>query len=96
MQGLPGSSTESLVWDYYGALNGSIFTFNRASDVKFCTHSCSCCVYTLYDVVLRLESENLLNDDITTLFPRRLKQPIRSPVKHQLPLSWLFGALMLW
>ena len=31
----------------YGTLNSPVFTFSRASDLKFGTHSCSFCVHCM-------------------------------------------------
>ena len=45
------SWNQSKIWEFsmglYEPLNSPVFTFSRASDLKFCTHSCSCCVYCM-------------------------------------------------
>ena len=57
----------------YGTLNGSIFTFSRARDLKFCTHSRSCCVRCL----MWFEAGKLKfvkNDDVT--------------LRHSIVIAW--------
>ena len=43
--------------------NFCIFTFTYASDLKFCTHSYSSCVYHM--MRLKVQMEKLQNDDFT-------------------------------
>ena len=48
--------------------NSSIFTFINASDLNFCTHSYSSCVYCMMSCIVLFEWKSLQNDDVTLLY----------------------------